>query len=31
MIETMLQILAGEGYEEHTRRAPGQIHVEKYW
>ena len=31
MIETMLQILAGQGYEEHTRRAPGQIHVEKYW
>ena len=31
MIETMLQILAGEGFEEHTRRAPGQIHVEKYW
>jgi ferredoxin--NADP+ reductase len=31
MIETMLQILAGEGYEEHTRRSPGQIHVEKYW
>jgi ferredoxin--NADP+ reductase len=31
MIETMLQILAREGYEEHTRRAPGQIHVEKYW
>jgi ferredoxin--NADP+ reductase len=31
MIETMLQILADEGYEEHTRRTPGQIHVEKYW
>ena len=31
MIETLLEILKGEGYQEHNRRTPGQIHVEKYW
>jgi ferredoxin--NADP+ reductase len=31
MIESMLQILEREGFTEHTRRTPGQIHLEKYW
>ena len=31
MIESMEQVLQGEGFIEHTRRAPGQIHLERYW
>ncbi|MAT14069.1 MAG: hypothetical protein CMJ46_02220 [Planctomyces sp.] len=31
MIETMQQVLADEGYSEHTPKQPGQIHIEKYW
>jgi ferredoxin--NADP+ reductase len=31
MIESMEQILQGEGFAEHTRRTPGQIHLERYW
>lgn len=31
MIEDMLRILADEGYREHSRRSPGQVHLEKYW
>jgi ferredoxin/flavodoxin---NADP+ reductase len=31
MIEAMLCVLAGEGFREHSRGAPGQIHLEKYW
>ena len=31
MIEHMVESLAGEGYVEHTRKTPGQVHVERYW
>ncbi len=31
MIQNMLPVLAGEGFKEHTKRSPGEIHVEKYW
>ncbi len=31
MIEGMVESLASEGYTEHSRRAPGQVHVERYW
>ncbi len=31
MIEGMLESLALEGFKEHSRKEPGQIHVEKYW
>jgi len=31
MIESMVEILSGEGYREHTRKKPGQVHVERYW
>ncbi len=31
MIEGMLEALAAEGFREHTKKEPGQIHVEKYW
>ena len=31
MIESMLAVLAASGFREHTKDAPGQIHVEKYW
>lgn len=31
MIESMLEILEGQGFKEHTKKEAGQIHVEKYW
>ena len=31
MIEAMTKLLEFEGYREHKRNSPGQIHVEKYW
>jgi ferredoxin--NADP+ reductase len=31
MVEAMKELLEGEGFTEHTRKAPGQIHYEKYW
>ena len=31
MVEEMVALLAGQGYREHTRQRPGQIHVERYW
>ena len=31
MIEDMVDRLEKEGYTEHSRRQPGQIHVERYW
>lgn len=31
MIEDMVQRLEAEGYREHSRRDPGQIHVERFW
>ena len=29
--EEMVEILETEGYREHTKKEPGQIHVERYW
>ena len=31
MVDDMLGILTGEGFREHSKREPGQIHVERYW
>ncbi len=31
MIDTMAEVLEGEGYKEHSRKSPGQIHLERYW
>ncbi|MBP7147630.1 MAG: ferredoxin--NADP reductase [Acidobacteria bacterium] len=31
MIEHMEQVLAAEGFKEHRRKEPGQVHSEKYW
>ncbi len=31
MIQNMIAVLKEEGFREHTRRTPGQIHMEKYW
>ncbi len=31
MIEDVVEILEGEGFREHKKKAPGQIHTEKYW
>ncbi len=31
MVEAAVEILAAEGFKEHGRREPGQIHVERYW
>lgn len=31
MIEDMVEILEGDGFKEHKKNAPGQIHVERYW
>jgi ferredoxin--NADP+ reductase len=31
MIADMISLLAGEGFQEHSRKSPGQVHTEKYW
>ena len=31
MIQNMIPVLGAEGFTEDTKRAPGEIHVEKYW
>lgn len=31
MIEDMTKILVEQGFKEHKKRDPGQIHAEKYW
>jgi ferredoxin/flavodoxin---NADP+ reductase len=31
MIESMVAILAAEGFQEQTPRRPGQVHSERYW
>ena len=31
MIEDMITILKGQGYNEHKPRAPGNVHCERYW
>ncbi len=29
--EEGIYILEGEGFKEHKKKAPGQVHVERYW
>jgi ferredoxin--NADP+ reductase len=31
MIESMVALLTKEGFAEHSRARPGQIHLERYW
>lgn len=31
MIEDMVTLLSGEGYKEHKKKDPGQVHVERFW
>ncbi len=31
MVEDTLSLLEKEGFREHTRKAPGQVHLERYW
>jgi ferredoxin--NADP+ reductase len=31
MVEAMAALLGEEGFTEHTKKAPGQVHFEKYW
>lgn len=31
MIDTMVETLEKEGYKEHSKKSPGQIHLERYW
>jgi hypothetical protein len=31
MIQNLLPVLESEGFKEHTKRNPGQVHLEKYW
>ncbi|NIM20176.1 MAG: hypothetical protein GTO51_08080 [Candidatus Latescibacteria bacterium] len=31
MVDEMIALLREEGFTEHTKKTPGQIHVEKYW
>ncbi|MBT3253243.1 MAG: ferredoxin--NADP reductase [Candidatus Marinimicrobia bacterium] len=31
MIDTMVEVLELEGYKEHSKKSPGQIHLERYW
>ncbi|UCH85601.1 MAG: ferredoxin--NADP reductase [Candidatus Latescibacterota bacterium] len=31
MIQNMQRVLEEEGFKEHTKKRPGQIHMEKYW
>ena len=31
MIDTMVSILEEQGYQEHTKKSPGNIHLERYW
>lgn len=31
MIESMSTVLTAEGFREHSKKQPGEIHVERYW
>ena len=31
MVNDTLEVLAADGYSEHTRKEPGQVHLERYW
>jgi ferredoxin--NADP+ reductase len=31
MAESMIRVLAKEGFREHAKQQPGQVHIERYW
>ena len=31
MVDTLAKLLEGAGFREHTRKQPGQVHIERYW
>ena len=31
MIEAMKKLLHAEGFQDHSKESPGQIHLEEYW
>lgn len=31
MIDTMVEVLDADGYKEHKKKEPGQVHLERYW
>ena len=31
MIDTLIEVLGEQGYKEHTKKSPGNIHLERYW
>ncbi len=31
MVDDMVSVLAAEGFREHTRKQPGEVHIERYW
>jgi len=31
MIESAVEVLAADGFKEHTKKVPGQVHLERYW
>lgn len=31
MLEAMVQTLANEGFKEHKKKEPGQVHLERFW
>jgi hypothetical protein len=31
MIEDMVDLLAEDGFREHTRKSPGEVYAERYW
>jgi ferredoxin--NADP+ reductase len=31
MIDAMKELLHAEGFQDHSKGSPGQIHLEEYW
>lgn len=31
MVETMSELLTNDGFHEHSKKTPGEIHLERYW
>jgi len=31
MIDTMVDVLEAQGFREHKKKSPGEIHLERYW
>ena len=31
MVEELVTLLASQGFKEHKKKAPGQVHVERFW